>query len=150
MPPEECDRGSLNSATAYGAGQCTDKCRRAPYCGDGMINGMDLNDLEYGPLGQFSDGFEETEPNADPLEGPGNMIYLQIKGEPLTQRLEQLKQRIAVFAAAQADHDTIAFGNHAEIANRFAHPAQQNFAESLILADQALLPLYSFKVEAKA
>jgi hypothetical protein len=60
----------------------------------GMIDGMDLNDLEYGPLGQFSDGFEELEPNADLLERPGNMIYLQKKVEPLTQRLEQLKQRI--------------------------------------------------------
>jgi beta-lactamase regulating signal transducer with metallopeptidase domain len=63
--------------------------------GHGMINGMDLNDLEYGPLGQFSDGFEEMEPNADLLE-PGNTIYFQKKLEPLRQRLEQLKQRIQV------------------------------------------------------
>lgn len=63
--------------------------------GHGMINGMDLNGLEYGPPGQFSDGFEEMEPNADLLE-PGNTIYFQKKLEPLRQRLEQLKQRIQV------------------------------------------------------
>jgi beta-lactamase regulating signal transducer with metallopeptidase domain len=60
----------------------------------GMIGGMELNDLEYGSLGQFSDGFEETDPNADLLEPPGDMIYLQQKAKPLTQRLEQLKQRL--------------------------------------------------------
>jgi hypothetical protein len=59
-----------------------------------MIGGMELNDLEYGSLGQFSDGFEETDPNADLLEPPGDMIYLQQKAKPLTQRLEQLKQRL--------------------------------------------------------
>ena len=71
----------------------------------GMIDGMELNDLEYGPLGQFSDGFEETEPNADLLEPPGNMIYLQKKAEPLTQRLEQLKQRIHVIPLPKIHDD---------------------------------------------
>jgi hypothetical protein len=71
----------------------------------GMIDGMELNDLEYGSLGQFSDGFEETEPNADFLEPPGNMIYLQKKAEPLTQRLEQLKQRIHVIPLPKIHDD---------------------------------------------
>jgi hypothetical protein len=70
----------------------------------GMIDGMEQNDLEYGPLGQFSDGFEETEPNADLLE-PGNMIYFQKKAEPLPQRFEQLKQRIHVIPLPKIHDD---------------------------------------------
>jgi hypothetical protein len=66
-----------------------------------MIDGMEQNDLEYGPLGQFSDGFEETEPNADLLE-PGNMIYFQKKAEPLPQRF---KQRIHVIPLPKIHDD---------------------------------------------
>jgi beta-lactamase regulating signal transducer with metallopeptidase domain len=70
----------------------------------GMIDGMELNDLGYGALGQFSDGFEETDPNADLLE-PGNTIYFQKKLEPLRQRLEQLKQRIQVIPLPKIHDD---------------------------------------------
>ncbi len=38
-PPEECDKGSSNSATAYGAGLCTTQCQPAPYCGDKIVQG---------------------------------------------------------------------------------------------------------------
>jgi beta-lactamase regulating signal transducer with metallopeptidase domain len=70
----------------------------------GMIDGMELNDLGYGPLAQFSDGFEETEPNPDLLE-PGDAVYFQKKLEPLPQRLEQLKQRIHVIPLPRIHDD---------------------------------------------
>ncbi|HEY0464256.1 MAG TPA: DUF1554 domain-containing protein [Polyangiaceae bacterium] len=35
---EDCDQGSANNATAYGPGLCTDRCKTAPYCGDGVRN----------------------------------------------------------------------------------------------------------------
>ena len=70
----------------------------------GMIDGMELNDLGYGPLGQFSDSFEETEPDLDLLE-PGNTIYFQKKLEPLPQRLEQLKRRLQVFPLPKIHDD---------------------------------------------
>jgi len=41
---EECDNGPANSATSYGPDQCTDKCKRAPYCGDGTVNGPEKCD----------------------------------------------------------------------------------------------------------
>ena len=34
---EQCDNGSMNSATAYGMTACTAGCQRAPYCGDGIV-----------------------------------------------------------------------------------------------------------------
>jgi fibro-slime domain-containing protein len=37
-PPETCDQGSQNSATAYGKGLCTNQCEPAPYCGDGRVD----------------------------------------------------------------------------------------------------------------
>lgn len=37
MPPEQCDLGAANSATAYGPNMCTTSCTVAPYCGDGRI-----------------------------------------------------------------------------------------------------------------
>ena len=39
-PPEACDDGSLNSALAYGVGQCTNQCQAAPYCGDKAVDGQ--------------------------------------------------------------------------------------------------------------
>jgi hypothetical protein len=41
---EECDKGSENSANAYGPGRCTDKCKLAPYCGDSKMNGPEKCD----------------------------------------------------------------------------------------------------------
>jgi len=38
-PPESCDLGGQNSATAYGLNQCTVACRPAPYCGDRAVDG---------------------------------------------------------------------------------------------------------------
>lgn len=43
-PGEECDQGLANSANAYGPDLCTDRCRRAPYCGDGKRNGSEACD----------------------------------------------------------------------------------------------------------
>ncbi|MGH7437153.1 MAG: DUF4215 domain-containing protein, partial [Polyangiaceae bacterium] len=40
-PPESCDKGSSNSATAYGANLCTNHCTPAPYCGDHNVDGQD-------------------------------------------------------------------------------------------------------------
>ncbi|HSY20937.1 MAG TPA: DUF4215 domain-containing protein, partial [Polyangiaceae bacterium] len=37
-PPETCDLGAQNSATAYGMGKCTTQCQPAPYCGDGRVD----------------------------------------------------------------------------------------------------------------
>jgi cysteine-rich repeat protein len=37
-PPEACDLGAKNSATAYGQGMCTNHCTVAPYCGDGRVD----------------------------------------------------------------------------------------------------------------
>jgi fibro-slime domain-containing protein len=38
-PPESCDLGGKNSATAYGKTQCTNRCTQAPYCGDKAVDG---------------------------------------------------------------------------------------------------------------
>ena len=38
-PPETCDQGPINSATAYGLSKCTDRCTPAPYCGDKAVDG---------------------------------------------------------------------------------------------------------------
>jgi hypothetical protein len=35
---EQCDKGPMNSAAAYGPGQCTDQCKNAPFCGDGKLD----------------------------------------------------------------------------------------------------------------
>lgn len=43
-PPEICDKGAANSATAYGANSCTDQCLPGGYCGDGVINGTEKCD----------------------------------------------------------------------------------------------------------
>jgi fibro-slime domain-containing protein len=40
MPPETCDQGSMDSATAYGTGLCTNRCTPAPYCGDKAVEGQ--------------------------------------------------------------------------------------------------------------
>ncbi len=39
-PPETCDQGSANSATAYGKNLCTNHCTPAPYCGDKAVEGQ--------------------------------------------------------------------------------------------------------------
>jgi fibro-slime domain-containing protein len=39
-PPETCDQGSANSATAYGMSLCTNRCTPAPYCGDKAVEGQ--------------------------------------------------------------------------------------------------------------
>ena len=38
-PPETCDQGAANSASAYGTGKCTNHCTPAPYCGDKAVDG---------------------------------------------------------------------------------------------------------------
>jgi hypothetical protein len=43
-PGEDCDNGPQNSVAAYGPGECTNKCKRAPYCGDSVINGPEKCD----------------------------------------------------------------------------------------------------------
>jgi fibro-slime domain-containing protein len=39
-PPELCDLGAANSATAYGKNMCTNRCTPAPYCGDKQVDGQ--------------------------------------------------------------------------------------------------------------
>jgi fibro-slime domain-containing protein len=39
-PPETCDQGMANSATAYGMNLCTNRCTPAPYCGDKAVEGQ--------------------------------------------------------------------------------------------------------------
>ncbi len=39
-PPETCDLGKNDSATAYGVGKCTNACTPAPYCGDKEVEGQ--------------------------------------------------------------------------------------------------------------
>ena len=41
---EECDNGSANSDTAYGATACTTDCEYGGYCGDGIPNGTEACD----------------------------------------------------------------------------------------------------------
>ena len=36
-PPEVCDQGDLNSASAYGLNLCSARCMPAPYCGDRAV-----------------------------------------------------------------------------------------------------------------
>ena len=36
-PPEVCDQGDLNSASAYGKNSCSARCLPAPYCGDKAV-----------------------------------------------------------------------------------------------------------------
>jgi fibro-slime domain-containing protein len=39
-PPETCDLGAANSASAYGKNMCTNRCTPAPYCGDKQVDGQ--------------------------------------------------------------------------------------------------------------
>jgi fibro-slime domain-containing protein len=39
-PPETCDLGTADSATAYGPNKCTNRCTPAPYCGDKHVDGQ--------------------------------------------------------------------------------------------------------------
>jgi hypothetical protein len=41
---EDCDLGAANDAAAYGEDKCTDRCKPAPYCGDGKKNGDEACD----------------------------------------------------------------------------------------------------------
>ncbi len=43
-PPEACDNGAANIATAYGPNSCTDQCLPGGFCGDGLINGTEKCD----------------------------------------------------------------------------------------------------------
>ncbi|HVU04221.1 MAG TPA: DUF4215 domain-containing protein [Polyangiaceae bacterium] len=38
-PPEVCDEGAANSASAYGKNLCTNRCTTAPFCGDKAVDG---------------------------------------------------------------------------------------------------------------
>src|SRR5215475_14319569 len=42
---------------------------------------------------------------------------------------QQAQQRVTVLAAAQTDHDAVAFTDHSEIFDRFAHSAKQYFLQ---------------------
>ena len=39
-PPETCDQGAANSATAYGKSLCTNACKPSPYCGDKAVDAV--------------------------------------------------------------------------------------------------------------
>jgi fibro-slime domain-containing protein len=39
-PPEVCDKGPANSATAYGPNLCSNRCTPAPRCGDKAVDGQ--------------------------------------------------------------------------------------------------------------
>jgi fibro-slime domain-containing protein len=39
-PPEQCDQGAANSASAYGTNLCTNYCTPAPFCGDKQVQGQ--------------------------------------------------------------------------------------------------------------
>ena len=64
--------------------------------------------------------------------GKARLLLVQIhrqqfeadRGAPL-QILQQREERVAVLAAAQADHDAIAFDNHVEVGDGLAYAAQQ-------------------------
>lgn len=43
-PGEDCDLGPANDSSAYGPDLCTDRCKKAPYCGDGTRNGAEACD----------------------------------------------------------------------------------------------------------
>jgi hypothetical protein len=43
----------MNSASAYGMGQCTAACMSAPYCGDGIV------EIAYGEQCDGGDGCSE-------------------------------------------------------------------------------------------
>jgi fibro-slime domain-containing protein len=55
-PPETCDQGAANSATAYGPGLCTNQCTPAPYCGDHNVDG------EFGEV--CDDGVNNGQPGS--------------------------------------------------------------------------------------
>ena len=43
-PGEDCDLGPENDPDAYGPGLCTNRCKKAPFCGDGKRNGAEACD----------------------------------------------------------------------------------------------------------
>lgn len=49
----------------------------------------------------------------------------EVDRRALLQIAQDLQHGVAVFAAGQTDHDAVAFFNHIEIGNRFAHVAAQ-------------------------
>jgi len=55
-PPELCDHGTANSATAYGLGLCSNQCVPAPYCGDGEV------EAQFGEV--CDDGVNDGQPGS--------------------------------------------------------------------------------------
>jgi hypothetical protein len=55
----------------------------------------------------------------------------------LLQLQQDVEQRVAVLAAGQADHDPVAFADHAEIGDRAADLVAQALAELVLLARTA-------------
>lgn len=49
----------------------------------------------------------------------------EVDRRALLQVTQDLQHGVAVFTAGQADHDAVAFFNHIEIGDRFAHVAAQ-------------------------
>lgn len=45
---EQCDLGPLNDDAAYGG--CTSRCQLGPYCGDGIVNGVEACDPGHDPV----------------------------------------------------------------------------------------------------
>jgi fibro-slime domain-containing protein len=84
-PPEACDNGAMNSASAYGVGSCTDKCLPGGVCGDGFVNGPEKCDdgkntgmpgsckadcSGYVPTLQCGDGIIQSPEQCDDGGGP--------------------------------------------------------------------------------
>jgi fibro-slime domain-containing protein len=55
-PPEVCDLGSQDSATAYGRNMCTTHCTPAPFCGDKSV------DVSFGEV--CDDGVDNGQPGS--------------------------------------------------------------------------------------
>jgi fibro-slime domain-containing protein len=84
-PPEACDNGAANSASAYGPGSCTDQCVPGGFCGDGIVNGPEKCDdgkntgmpgsckpdcSAYVPTVQCGDGIVQPPEQCDDGGGP--------------------------------------------------------------------------------
>jgi fibro-slime domain-containing protein len=96
-PPETCDQGAQNSASAYGKNLCNLACKPAPYCGDKAVDG------NFGEV--CDDGVNSGQPGSCTPDCKG-FVPLASCGDGTVQPPEQCDDGAAKNGTAQSTCDT--------------------------------------------